>query len=56
MKHLIIAIITILTSSMCIMAQTRSEQIYEASDYGIVPNKGKNTSPLMDKLIKKVQK
>ena len=56
MKHLLIAIITILTSSMCIMAQTRSEQIYEASDYGIVPNKGKNTSPLMDKLIKKVQK
>ena len=56
MKHLIIAIITILTSSMCVMAQTRSEQIYEASDYGIVPNKGKNTSPLMDKLIKKVQK
>lgn len=56
MKRLLIAIITIMTSSMCVMAQARSEQIYEASDYGIVPNKGKNTSPLMDKLIKKVQK
>ena len=32
MKHLLIAIITILTSSMCVMAQTRSEQIYEAPD------------------------